>query len=228
MTGHAEAELVFRFAPLLGLNSATPPPPRVVPAEDAVRRVRAALEPSAGGPLLGIHISARKPSQRWPVERFAQLMRALHGLYGARFLLFWAPGAATDAKHPGDDEKAALLREATRDLPVTPWQTSELRDLIAGIAVCDAMILGDGGAMHLAAGLGKPIVCLFGQSDAQRWRPWRVPYRLLQPDSRSVADITIEQVLTTYNSLMQSCQAPARLSCPVQEGPVSPLPDATR
>ena len=55
--------------------------------------------------------------------------------------------------------------------------------------------------MHLAAALKKPIVCLFGNSDAGRWRPWGVPYELLQPASRNVADISVDQVLAAYDRL---------------------------
>jgi len=89
-------------------------------------------------------------------------------------------------------------------LPVTFWRTDSLRDLIAGIAACDLMVMGDGGAMHIAAGLGRPIVCLFGRSDAARWRPWGVPCRLLQPVSQDVADVTVAEVASAYTSLVQS------------------------
>ncbi|MBK7766696.1 MAG: hypothetical protein IPI44_11590 [Sulfuritalea sp.] len=63
------------------------------------------------------------------------------------------------------------------------------------------MIYADGGAMHIAAGLRKPIVCLFGNSDATRWRPWHVPHMLLQPLSRDVADICVEEVLAAWRNL---------------------------
>ena len=73
-------------------------------------------------------------------------------------------------------------------MPVAACPTEELAELIAGLSLCEAVICSDGGAMHLAAGLGKPILCLFGQSDATRWHPWGVPYELLQAESRDVAD----------------------------------------
>ncbi|MBI2317053.1 MAG: lipopolysaccharide heptosyltransferase family protein, partial [Betaproteobacteria bacterium] len=62
----------------------------------------------------------------------------------------------------------------------------------------------DGGAMHLAAGLGKPIVCLFGDSGAERWHPWGVPHQLLQAPSREVADISVEAVVQAYTALLAS------------------------
>ena len=70
-------------------------------------------------------------------------------------------------------------------------------ELIAALAECDALICADGGAMPLGAGLGLPIVCLFGNSGAQRWRPWAVPYRLLQKPSLDVSDIGVNAAATT-------------------------------
>jgi heptosyltransferase III len=201
----SETELVWRLAPALGL-SGEPPPARVVPADEVVQRARSALALkfwSERGPLVGIHVSARKPSQRWPIERFAELMRTLHARDDARFMLFWAPGDAATPTHPGDDAKANALLDATRDLPVLAWPTTELRELIGGLAVCDRMVMADGGAMHIAAALGKPIVAFFGKSDARRWRPWRVPCELLQPSSQDVADLAVADALAGYDRLIR-------------------------
>jgi len=79
--------------------------------------------------------------------------------------------------------------------------TPNLGELIAGLSLCDRVICSDGGAMHLAAALAKPIVCLFGQSDAARWHPWGVPYELLQPASRDVRDIGLGDVLAALGRL---------------------------
>lgn len=201
MEGQTEVELVFRFAPVLGLRDAVPPPLKVVAAADAVKAMQDRIGAARGRPTIGVHISARKPSQRWPAERFAETMRELHRLEDARFVLFWAPGPAGDPRHPGDDEKAAALVSMCAALPLIPLRTNSLRDLIAGIAACDTLILGDGGAMHVAAALGKPLVCLFGQSDAARWRPWGTACRVLQHPSREVAAITVDEVVSAYNSL---------------------------
>ena len=61
--------------------------------------------------------------------------------------------------------------------------------------------------MHVAAALGRPIVCFFGKSDAARWRPWGVPHRLLQPASLDVADIGVEDALSACAALGESLRA---------------------
>jgi ADP-heptose:LPS heptosyltransferase len=196
-----EVERVFRLAPVFGIEG-PPPPMRIAVDQGEALRVRGALEARRfDGPPIGVHISARKPSQRWPAERFVGLMRALHERRGIAFMLFWSPGPADHPQHPGDDAKAAEIIEATRELPVLAWPTSQLAALIAGIDACGAMVMSDGGAMHIAAARGKPMVCFFGNSDAVRWRPWGVPHVLLQPASREVADVSADQALAAFASL---------------------------
>ena len=56
--------------------------------------------------------------------------------------------------------------------------------------------------MHLAAGLGKPMVCFFGNSPANRWHPWGVPYELLQKSSEDVGDIGVDEVLAAFERLL--------------------------
>ncbi len=57
--------------------------------------------------------------------------------------------------------------------------------------------------MHVAAALGKPIVCFFGHSIAAEWHPWRVPYVLLQPETKHVDDISVDEALAGYGRLLQ-------------------------
>ena len=193
--GPHEVEMSFRCATTLGIDGTPPAMTLVAPPATG------ANVPTGDGPLIGLHISARKVPQRWPVERFAELAHRLHAETGARFLLFWAPGAANDPKHPGDDDKAVDLAARMHDLPVAAMPTHELSELIAGLSLCDTVICSDGGAMHIAAALGKPIVCFFGNSDAARWRPWGVPHVLLQPASRDVTDISVDETLVAFREL---------------------------
>lgn len=175
------------------------PPARIVAHADLAAEARVKL---GKGPVLGLHVSARKPSQRWPVERYTELVRRLHAQHPEmRFALFWAPGAADNPLHPGDDDKARQIMAACDDLPLLPMPTHSLSSLIAGLDACSMVFCSDGGHMHLAAGLGKPLVCLFGKSDAARWHPWGVPHRVLQPASQDVKDVSVDEALAALEEL---------------------------
>jgi ADP-heptose:LPS heptosyltransferase len=177
-------------------------PPALVlrPDPAAAAAVRQRVAPGAG-PLVAIHVSARKPSQRWPAERFAALLGELHRRHDARFLLLWSPGDEDNPLHPGDDRKAARIVAAARGLPLLAHPTHALRELIAALSLADSVVCSDGGAMHLAAGLGKPIVCFFGRSDPRVWRPWGVPHVVLQAPSREVSDVAVEEALAAWEAL---------------------------
>jgi ADP-heptose:LPS heptosyltransferase len=81
-------------------------------------------------------------------------------------------------------------------------RTEHLSELIAGLSLCDAAVLSDGGGMHVAAGLGKPLVCFFGNSSADRWHPWGVSYELLQKPSRDVSEISVDEAAAAFARLM--------------------------
>ncbi len=177
--------------------------PRSIPSRETreISPLKAVQRP---GLRLGIHISARKVPQRWPTERFPELIRHLHEILGCRFSLFWAPGSAGDPRHPGDDDKASEIMKQCDGLAVSAVPTHTVEELISGLAEIDAVICSDGGAMHLAAALDKPIVCFFGNSDVTIWRPWGVPYRVLQPSSHNVADVSVETVIESVLDLLQT------------------------
>lgn len=182
LAGLHQVERIFLLA---GFPKQTAHPLKVVASSEerawAEAQLKAAGMPAAKGPV-GLHISARKPCNRWPVERHLALIERIHQTTGRPVVLFWSPGSATDKRHPGDDELAErIVREAGDGTRLIPFPTHELRQLVAGLSQVDVLVCSDGGAMHLAAGLGCPIVCLFGYDGGREWAPWG-EHRLLHAE----------------------------------------------
>ena len=195
-----EVEVLEHLAAVLDIPAARGPL-QVYPSPGRMEKWRARLGVlSAEHCWVAAHISAREPSRRWPTERWVELIERLQADGKTRVLLVWAPGAADDPRHPGDDEKAAAIQKAAR---VTPAATQDLADLIAVLALCQVFIGADGGAMHVAAGLGLPMVALFEnlESKKRRWHPWRVPYELVAPSTQDIADIPVDQVFDAWQRL---------------------------
>jgi len=197
-----EVEIVCGLLSALGI-AGTPPPVKVYADPVLASRIHTRIVPDESRRLIGIHISARKPSQRWPAERFVEMVKKMSVSGKMNFVLLWSPGDEANPLHPGDDRKAAAILADLADLPITGYPTHRLQELIAALYLCDAVICSDGGAMHLAAGLGKPILCFFGNSNSYHWRPWGVNYELIQPDSREVADITTQEALDSLRRLLE-------------------------
>lgn len=184
--GRHEVERTFSLGRSLGVQ-AEPGPLRVYPNPDVCARLAMQL---GTGPFVAVHISARRAAQRWPLERFVELIAELRRQ--CRVLLLWAPGAENDPRHPGDDLAAKRIASMTNAIAVP---TPNLQTLIAVLSLADGVICPDGGAMHLAAALGKPVVALFGDSSAERWRPWRVSHHVVQPASRNLRDLPVAPVV---------------------------------
>jgi ADP-heptose:LPS heptosyltransferase len=199
-------EAVHKFLSPLGIHSA----PGSMSVHPDLNLLKPNLHPASQKPVIGLHLSSRKPSQRWSVENFITLANKLSSVREVSFRVFWSPGTQSNPLHPGDDEKAESFKQGTEHLPVEFCATTQLGELIAAMSLCDLMICGDGGAMHIAAALGKPVVALFGDSDPQRWRPWGVPYQVLQPVSRDVIDITPDNVLLASLPLLDLTHPAAR------------------
>ena len=90
---------------------------------------------------------------------------------------------------------------------VIPVATADLKTLIAALSLAERVVCPDGGAMHLAAALGKPVVALFGDSPVERWRPWGVPHRVVRPESRNLSDLPLQAVVAAYGELASTGEA---------------------
>ncbi len=151
------------------------PPVKVFVSAEEKQQARQQFQ-QAGGvdpQPIGIHISARKVVNRWPTTHFVSVIRKLLRTTDKNIVLFWSPGSENNAQHPGDDEKASAIIQQINNPRLIPFPTLTLRALIAGLSPLSVLLCSDGGAMHITAGLARPIVCLFGYSEgARQWRPW--------------------------------------------------------
>ena len=199
--GHI-VELFSRLAVPLGV---TEPPGglELYPAQQEILSMRHRLPLSDELPVFGIQISSRKPQQRWPAEKFIRLMHEIASQQPCQFLLFWSPGAADNKSHPGDDEKARQIIEACQDIALIPAQTRNLRELIAGMSLCQQILTSDGGALHVAAGVKVPTVAMFGNSDAWFWGPWKVPAEVLEAPNQDVSQLDVGVVVKHFMQLRQ-------------------------
>lgn len=190
-----EVERAFSLGAALGVQGA-PGPMRVFPEAATVAELKKTVP--AGKPLVAIHISARQAIRRWPLQRYAELIGEVGR--SATVMLLWSPGAADDPRHPGDDDAVRGFPEMKNLVKVA---TPDLRSLIAALSLADRVICPDGGAMHIAAALGKPVLALWADSPVGRWEPWQVPRRVVRPDSKNLADLDLGPVLDAYAALVE-------------------------
>jgi ADP-heptose:LPS heptosyltransferase len=66
------------------------------------------------------------------------------------------------------------------------------------------MICSDGGAMHVAAALKKPILAFFGVTSIESWHPWKTSYVALRAPSHLVKAISVEEAFAGLMKLQET------------------------
>ncbi len=132
--------------------------------------------------LIVVHPGSGSPRKCWPVERFAQLVRALDRP-DRRFLIIEGPADGDLARH-----LFSLCREADSDRSCRFLLLTKppLPHLAALCARAQLFIGNDSGVTHLAAAVGAPVIALFIATDPVCWGP-RGRVRILDGNP-SVAD----------------------------------------
>jgi ADP-heptose:LPS heptosyltransferase len=196
-TEKTEVERVWEIGQRLGLKG------KPGPLELPFHLYRGAFN-KKNNQCVGVHISARRLRQQYPAKQWVELIRKLNLLNPKLiFHIFWSPGDTRNPIHPGDDEKAKILKKDLKKLPVKFIKTLTLESLIKGIQTCDVMIMADGGAMHIAAALNRPIIALFGDSNQKRWRPFGVPHIILHEDTNDVRDIRVSSIINAWKRILK-------------------------
>ncbi|MBG6216752.1 ADP-heptose:LPS heptosyltransferase [Arthrobacter sp. CAN_A6] len=121
-----------------------------------------------------LHVGAAYGSRLWPVERFAEVARAL-------------AGAGHEVVFTGSTKERprALAVADAAGLPAESVAAGELAlDAFAGlISGASLVISADTGAAHLASAYARPSVVLFGPAPAAEWGPPPGPHLVLTDES---------------------------------------------
>jgi len=157
-----------------------PPQLAVAPAEIEAVKLKFGL-PEIVQPLFGLAPGAEYgPAKRWPVEKFIAAAQEIRKRTSCAWLLL---GTIGDAALTG--RIAAALAEPPNAVQNLAGKTS-LRELMALLKSCRALLTNDTGPMHVAAALGVPVVVPFGSTSPELTGPGLpgdARHRLLKSDA---------------------------------------------
>ncbi len=187
----------------LGLPLADIPPLQIFPQASgraAVREKLAVRGVRAPSRYAVLHPTATFSTKQWPPERFAAVAQWLEEEHG--IIPVFSCG-------PGETQTLAAVAE-TRRKPLVRLDSLSVAELVALIEGACLFIGNDSGPAHIAAALRRPLVVLFGSSNALVWRPWRAAHERVQnyfpcnpcpgdrcyefAEPKCILSITIEQV----------------------------------
>lgn len=133
--------------------ASVPPFPWLTVSESDARMAEGMIAAMDASVMIGMHVGAQRPANRWPVERFIALGKLLLATPGRAIVLTGGTGET--------GLTAAVARElGNRCLDLAGRTT--LGELAAVAARCRVFVSNDTGAMHTAYAVGAPVVALFG------------------------------------------------------------------
>ncbi len=141
--------------------------------------------PADGRPLIGINPGATYGSaKRWPSDRFAALVLKIISELKGRIVIF----GSREEVEIANEIVALLMTQSTVDGPAITNSKqhmavmsgkTDLRELAALIAECDAFITNDSGPMHMASALHVPTVAIFGSTNTTTTGPFGGGHRIV-------------------------------------------------
>ncbi len=140
-------------------------------------------QPVARGNYAVLHPFASSVDKTWPAAHFTALAMHLERACGLEAVFV---GAASD--------DMAAFRQFRR---VHGASIEELKDLVAGAALFAG---NDSGPAHIAAAFGLPVIVFFGNSDIDRWRPWKTESVVLA-DAAGIHAISPERAIGALERL---------------------------
>jgi len=105
--------------------------------------------------VIGVHPGSGKrlAFKRWPLDRFASLIKLLREKYEATFILF------------GGKEESELAQKLINQLnfePINLAGKTSVPQAAAAISICNLFISNDTGLMHLATIFKIPVIAVYG------------------------------------------------------------------
>lgn len=127
---------------------------------DPVPRLDFQTSAQAGESWIAVHPGSGSPRKNWPVNHWFELLRDLS--VNHRILVIGGEA---------DFEALRVLEAALSGVQYEFMVNRPLTDVGTRLQSCRAFIGHDSGITHLAAAVGLPGVCLWGETNADVWRP---------------------------------------------------------
>lgn len=181
-TAHQIHEYLHLAAALGAKSEPLAPQLFVTPQEIEAAKIKFGLG-KISQPIFGLNPGAEYgPAKRWPVEKFIAAAKAIQQHTNCVWLIF---GGKNDA-----ELAARIASEITDHASRIPHQNlagkTSLRELMALLKSCRALLTNDTGPMHVAAALGTPVVVPFGSTSPELTGPGLpgdARHRLLKSDA---------------------------------------------
>lgn len=133
--------------------------------------------------LIGLHVGAGKPNNRWSLEKYAVLIKKIESKYPTNFYLTggWA-----------EKEELNYLVENV-DIIFGKFINKPIPQIAALISISDLFISNDTGIMHVAGTTDTPQISIFGPTNPFNWAPIGMNKFFIRK-SELIDDVSVDDV----------------------------------
>lgn len=140
--------------------------------------------------LIVFNISNNRETSKWQLSKFVELGKILIKKYNYRCII---------TSVESDRDNAIKLCEELNG-GCFFYKTEKLMDFAAITSMANILVAGDGGAIHIGATAGTPVVALFGEINPIIWGPYGKQHIVLTAPDGDVKSIKVEDVLNAIES----------------------------
>jgi heptosyltransferase-2 len=141
--------------------------------------------------LIGLHIGAGKPQNRWSLLKFANVIERLNLAYPSKFFI---TGSVSD------NEEISFIKGKLK-IPVAFFLDNTISQIAALISKSDLFISNDTGIMHVAGATDVPQVSIFGPTNPFQWAPIG-ENKIIVKKSDFIDDVSVEEVFEASKILL--------------------------
>ena len=141
--------------------------------------------------LIGLHVGAGKPPNRWPLDSYIELIKLLQKEYKAVFFL---TGSSADS-----EEINYAISHCEFNLPV--FMNRSIPEVAALISKADLFITNDTGIMHVAGATHTSQISIFGPTNPFNWAPIGKNKEICRR-SEFISDVTVGDVYEKCKKLI--------------------------
>jgi len=143
---------------------------------------------------IAIHPGAGKVCNRWPSERFAEVAEMLSREFEALVVI---------TAGPMDDEEVELVENAS-SVNIQVVHNKPIRRVASILKYMDLVVSNDTGIMHVAAGVGTPVLSLFGPTDPRQWAPLGEIHRYIKSETSDMGEISVSHVMRIAREMLRA------------------------
>ncbi|MGD8781851.1 MAG: glycosyltransferase family 9 protein [Ignavibacteria bacterium] len=142
--------------------------------------------------LIGLHIGAGKPRNRWSMQKFCDLIDRLKDYSPTKVYITGSDSDKNEISFIKEKFPGEILYFLNRSIP----------ELAALISISDLFITNDTGIMHVAGATHTPLVTIFGPTNPFNWAPIGQNKYFIRK-SELIDDVEVDDVFKLCEKLLK-------------------------